>query len=113
MVMRVAKNSNLHVHLRSIDKALSIVNWKLNRLLAIHENPALRIETDIAEFPKHLQETLLALKKLGEATASDVATLTGKARAVESAYLNQLLRHGRVYRTRKGRRCFYALKGAE
>jgi len=45
----------------------------------------------VLEFPKHLQTTLVALLKLGRATASDVAKLTGKARAVESACLNQLV----------------------
>jgi hypothetical protein len=42
------------------------------------------------ELPKHLQTTIVALMKLGRATADDVAEQTGKARAVESAYLNQL-----------------------
>jgi len=44
----------------------------------------------VLEFPKHLQTTFLTLLRLGLATASDVAAITGKARAVESAYLNQL-----------------------
>jgi hypothetical protein len=44
----------------------------------------------ILEFPKHLQVSILTLLKLGPSTASDVAALTGKARALESAYLNQL-----------------------
>lgn len=40
------------------------------------------------EFPKHLQVSLTSLLKLGLATAEEVAVLTGKARAVESCYLN-------------------------
>jgi ArsR family transcriptional regulator, lead/cadmium/zinc/bismuth-responsive transcriptional repressor len=44
----------------------------------------------ILEFPKHLQTTTITLLKLGRARAEDVASVTGKARAVESAYLNQL-----------------------
>jgi ArsR family transcriptional regulator, lead/cadmium/zinc/bismuth-responsive transcriptional repressor len=44
----------------------------------------------ILELPKHLQTTLLTLLKLGRATAGEVAAVTGKSRAVESAYLNQL-----------------------
>jgi ArsR family transcriptional regulator, lead/cadmium/zinc/bismuth-responsive transcriptional repressor len=44
----------------------------------------------ILELPKHLQTTVLTLLRLGRATASEVASVTGKSRAVESAYLNQL-----------------------
>ena len=108
----MARNSDLYERLNSIDTALLVINSKLNKLLAIHEHPSIHVETDIVELPKHLQETVLALKKLGEATASDVARVTGKARAVESAYLCQLVHVGKVFRVRKGRRCFYALRGA-
>lgn len=45
----------------------------------------------ILDLPKHLQVTFLALIKLGSSTAADVAAVTGKARAVESCYLNQLV----------------------
>jgi hypothetical protein len=44
----------------------------------------------VLKFPKHLQFSLTSLLKLGLATADQVAAVTGKARAVESAYLNQL-----------------------
>jgi hypothetical protein len=43
------------------------------------------------ELPKHLQVTILALLKLGVSSALDVSVVTGKARALESSYLNQLV----------------------
>jgi hypothetical protein len=43
------------------------------------------------EVPKHLQVTILALLKLGSSTATAVSAVTGKARALESSYLNQLV----------------------
>ena len=45
----------------------------------------------VLELPKHLQVTILALLKLGSSTAAAVASVTGKARALESSYLNQLV----------------------
>ena len=45
----------------------------------------------VLDFPKHLQVTLTTLLKLGSATATEVAAATKKQRAVESAYLNQLV----------------------
>ena len=45
----------------------------------------------ILDLPKQLQVTILALIKLGSSTAAAVSSVTGKARAVESGYLNQLV----------------------
>ena len=61
----------------------------------------------VLEFPKHLQTTLLTLLKLGLATASDVASITGKARAVESAYLNQLCILRVAAKSRSKRRAYF------
>lgn len=61
----------------------------------------------ILELPKHLQTTVLTLLKLGRATASEISESTGKARAVESAYLNQLVIMKIVHKERKGRKAFF------
>ena len=61
----------------------------------------------VLEFPKHLQTTILALLKLGCATAEDVASVTGKARAVESAYLNQLVVMKIVSKSRIKRKAYF------
>ncbi|MCD6278139.1 MAG: hypothetical protein J7J11_00480 [Desulfurococcales archaeon] len=60
--------------------------------------------------PDHLRKTLIALAKLGgEATSEDVAKYTGRARAVESAYLNQLATLGYVIKRRKGRKVYFII----
>ena len=57
--------------------------------------------------PDHLRKTAVILCQLGEATAADVAARSGRARAAESDYLNQLARMGVVRKKRKGREsCF-------
>ncbi len=61
----------------------------------------------ILELPKHLQTTISALLKLGVATATDVSKVTGKARAVESAYLNQFVTMRIVFKERVGRKAFF------
>ena len=63
----------------------------------------------ILEFPKHLQTTLVTLLKLGLASASEVSESTGKARAVESAYLNQLVIMKVARKERKGRKAFFTV----
>ena len=61
----------------------------------------------VLEYPKHLQTTLLVLLRLGLATASEVASCTGKARAVESAYLNQLCILRVAVKSRRMRRAYF------
>lgn len=63
----------------------------------------------ILEFPKHLQTTIVTLLKLGRATAAEVSELTGKARAVESAYLNQLFVMKVAHKERIGRKAFFTV----
>ena len=70
-------------------------------------------ESDILQLPKHLQETLLALTQHGgQATAPQIATATGKARAVESSYLNQLCIYGWCGKRTVGRKKVFYLKRA-
>ncbi len=63
----------------------------------------------ILELPKHLQTTIVALLKLGRATADDVSRVTGKARAVESAYLNQFVTMKLCHKERGGRKAFFSV----
>ena len=63
----------------------------------------------ILELPKHLQTTIVTLLKLGRATAVEISESTGKARAVESAYLNQLVVIKVAHKERKGRKAFFTV----
>ena len=63
----------------------------------------------VLEFPKHLQVSLTSLLKLGWASADQVAAVTGKARAVESSYLNQLAVMRLVKKEHRGRTVFFSV----
>jgi hypothetical protein len=63
----------------------------------------------VLKFPKHLQVSLTSLLKLGLATAEQVAAVTGKARAVESAYLNQLETMRIVHKQNRGHTVFFCV----
>jgi len=58
---------------------------------------------DILSLDGHLQKTMLSILKLGRGTAGEVASRTGRSRALESLYLNQLSQMGYVRRERAGR----------
>ena len=59
--------------------------------------------------PDHLRTTATTLFELGSATAEDVASRTGKERAVESNYLNQLVRLGHVEKKRSSRKVYFSI----
>jgi len=63
----------------------------------------------VLEFPKHLQVSLTSLLKLGLASADQIAAVTGKARAVESSYLNQLAVMHIVQKEHRGRTVFFCV----
>jgi hypothetical protein len=63
----------------------------------------------VLAFPKHLQVSLTSLLKLGLASADQVASVTGKARAVESSYLNQLALMQIVKKEHRGRTVFFSV----
>jgi predicted transcriptional regulator len=64
----------------------------------------------LLSLPDHLRKTAMILIKHGEATAGDVAKESGRARAVESGYLNQLLVMGHVKKHRKGRQVYFSVE---
>ncbi|MFQ6130263.1 MAG: transcriptional regulator [Candidatus Hadarchaeaceae archaeon] len=61
----------------------------------------------LLSLPDHLRKSALTIVKLGKAMAEDVAKETGRARAIESAYLNQLVRMGYLRRVREGKRVYF------
>ena len=68
----------------------------------------------LLSMPDHLRKTAMTLCRLGRATADEIAEQTRRARAVESAYLNQLVIMGYLKKERNGRKVyFYVEKESE
>jgi hypothetical protein len=59
-----------------------------------------------ASLPEHLRRTMQAIVTLGEATAFQVSQKTGRSRAAESDYLNQLVDRGFLKKARGQRNSF-------
>ena len=60
--------------------------------------------------PRSLRKTVMALYKLKEATAEDLARETKRLRAVESASANQLVRMGYLKKKREGRKVYFYIE---
>jgi hypothetical protein len=61
----------------------------------------------LLSMPDHLRKTAMTLCRMGRATADEVASQTKRARAVESAYLNQLVIMGYMKKERNGRKAYF------
>ena len=100
-----------------IDKRVDKVEKKLTEMdTQINTMPQKTMQIAIGSadgfLPDHLEKTKRAVKTLGYATASDVAKVTNRVRAVESSYLCQLERIGILTGERVGRIKWYKIVNA-
>jgi hypothetical protein len=116
-----ARPKDLTNVLQKINRNLEQINVKLDQLLQssdiLHkatgegrkEFEAIDVMT-LLSLPDHLRRTAMILSRLGRATAGQVSTESGRARAVESSYLNQLVVMGHVKKLRKGRDVYFYIE---
>ncbi|MEM4706414.1 MAG: hypothetical protein QXW27_02605 [Candidatus Methanomethylicaceae archaeon] len=108
--------------IEKIEQELSIIKERLEEIIILQkEILAMLKEKEISKetleldaslllrLPDHLRKTMMALAKLVKARAEDVAKITGRARAVESGYLNQLVRMGYVKKVREGYEVYFSI----
>ena len=61
----------------------------------------------LLSMPDHLRKTAMTVCRAGRATADEIAQQTNRVRAVESAYLNQLVLMGYLKKERQGRKAYF------
>lgn len=101
---------SLKEDLRKLEKRVSDIEnlvYDLKKRLEILETSS-SLKLTFA-LPEHLLKTFITVYKLGRATATQIAEQTKKARAVESAYLNQLLTMGYLKKERKDRKVYFEI----
>lgn len=92
-----------------LEKIVNAQSLLLRTLKPQYEEPKkslLDIDT-LLKLKDHLRETAKAVGELGIATADQIASVTGRTRAAESDYLNQLARRGFLYKERRGRLVYF------
>jgi hypothetical protein len=60
-------------------------------------------ESELFSLPDNLRKTYLIVASKGECNATEVSNLTGRSRAIESSYLNQLTRMGWLTKRRNSK----------
>jgi len=106
----------LHV-LEKIRENLERLNDKMEVMIELQKHGRKDIQPLLADapldvmtllsMPDHLRKTAMTVCRVGRATADEVAGQTHRARAVESAYLNQLVIMGHLKKQRKGRKAYF------
>jgi hypothetical protein len=105
--------------LERIEDSLEKLNEKMEVMIEIQKNgnvgqkaapmlpdASLDVMT-LLSMPDHLRKTAMSICRCGRATAEEIAEQTTRARAVESAYLNQLVIMGYLKKERKGRKAYF------
>jgi hypothetical protein len=107
--------------LEKIEESLERLNEKMEVIIEIQKNSgdsqsrttmlpdaSLDVMT-LLSMPDHLRKTAMTICRCGRATAEEISETTTRARAVESAYLNQLVIMGYLKKERKGRKAYFFL----
>jgi hypothetical protein len=106
--------------LEKIEQSLERLNEKMEVMIEIQRSgseqqkplglpdASLDVMT-LLSMPDHLRKTAMTICRCGRATAEEIASQTTRARAVESAYLNQLVIMGYVKKERHGRKAYFYL----
>jgi len=81
----------IFIELRNIRRRLDELE---NMFSAIQFQPVRIPESKLFSLPDHLRQTYLIVASKGECNATQVSNITGRSRALESCYLNQLARTG-------------------
>lgn len=108
--------------LEKIERELSVIKERLEEIAILQREILAMLEEKkssessfeidaslLLRLPDHLRKTLMALAKLTKARAEDIAKITGRARAVESGYLNQLVRMGYIKKMREGHEVYFTI----
>jgi tRNA nucleotidyltransferase (CCA-adding enzyme) len=104
--------------LEKINENLEKLNEKIEVMIEIQKNGNARKDTSmmpdasldvmtLLNMPDHLRKTAMTICRNGRATAEEISDQTSRARAVESAYLNQLVIMGYLKKERKGRKAYF------
>jgi hypothetical protein len=103
--------------LEKIEESLERLNDKIEVMIELEKHQGKDVQQLVPDapldvmtllsMPDHLRKTAMTLCRMGRATADEISEQTRRARAVESAYLNQLVIMGYLKKERKGRKAYF------
>lgn len=79
------------------------ISWHLDAIVGEE------IDVQLLKLPDSLRQSMFAMDKLKEASAYEVAEVTGRSRSAESFHLNQLERMGCLLKFRRGKKIYFRI----
>lgn len=120
MIRNELSNKKPLTILEKIEESLEKLNDKMEVMIELQKNGTGSIQKfvptlpdasldvmTLLSMPDHLRKTAMIICRTRRATAEEIAEQTTRARAVESAYLNQLVIMGYIKKERKGRKAYF------
>jgi DNA-binding transcriptional ArsR family regulator len=105
----VIKSKDKNVIKKISEEILEKYAESIESLYISFERTSPDLAKSLLALPDHQRKTFEAMLKLREATAEQVASETKRARAIESAYLNQLVQMGYLEKKKKGRIAYFSV----
>ncbi len=103
--------------LEKIKENLERLNDKMEVIIELQKHDRKEVQQPLQDapldvmtllsMPDHLRKTAMTVCRSGRCTADEIAQQTQRARAVESAYLNQLVLMGYLKKERDGRKAYF------
>jgi hypothetical protein len=78
-----------------------------NRIAGSNAQPEEMSESELIFLPNHLRRTYMVVVSKGECSVMQVSNFTGRCRAIESRYLNQLFRMGWLNKCRASKVTYF------
>ncbi len=126
MIKNEHSNKKPSTILEKIEETLERLNDKVEIMIEIQKNgngnsnyqktslpslPEASLDVmTLLSMPDHLRKTAMSICRCTRATAEEISEQTKRARAVESAYLNQLVTMGYLKKERKGRKAYFFIE---
>lgn len=119
MIRNELQNKKPTSILEKIEESLEKLNDKIEIMIEIQKNGSNNQKASLSlpdasldvmtllSMPDHLRKTAMTICRCSRATAEEISEQTKRARAVESAYLNQLVIMGYLKKERKGRKAYF------
>lgn len=99
--------------IEAVNHRLDAVNHRLDEIAAIVSErikpQKIKYESILLRLADHERISYVSVLERGEATATDVSIDTGRKRAVESYYLNCLVRRGFMNKHRNSRTVYFSI----
>jgi hypothetical protein len=101
------RGTRILVRLDQILQELQNIRYRLddieNMFSKWNPQPLTVPESELFSLPDNLRKSYLIVVSKGECSATEVSNLTGRSRAIESSYLNQLVRMDRLTKRRNSK----------